>query len=104
MSMRGFAAFIGYVLSISIVSAVLVMALAAPVSPADEFGPTTQAQKTSPAAKRISNRPSQQAVVRTAKSRIAVPNMASDKRNATIDKTPSWSHTAAYRDWRKNGT
>jgi hypothetical protein len=28
---------------------------------------------------------------------------AKNEGRATIDKTPSWSHTAAYRDWRKNG-
>ena|SRR5438094_669405 len=107
--MRGFAAFIAYVLSISIISAVLIATMADLVSPVDEPGtraPATQAQKAGPVVKPASDKAwhARQTAPRIAKSRTATRDVAANKQNETNNGAPSLSHAADYRDWRRNGT
>jgi hypothetical protein len=103
--MRGFAAFIAYLFSIVIISAVLIAAMAGLISPVDEAGghvPAAVVQKASPAAKASQWR---QAAPRIAKSQMPKRNVAADRQqNATTNRALSWPHTANYWDWRKNGT
>jgi hypothetical protein len=107
--MRGFAAFIAYLLGISIVSAALIAAVADLISPVAEPGdrvPAAQARKVSPVVKATSDKAlhPRQAAPRVAKSRAATPHVAADRQNATANRAPSLSHTADYWDWRRNGT